>query len=122
MENILVVDDEDAIRQLVKTVLEKAGYVVMEASNGKEASQLLDHLVPDLLITDLFMPEKEGIELIQEVRRRHPKMPIIAISGAQAGQSELYLKMARSLGADYILAKPFPLSTLFQTVKQALGT
>jgi CheY-like chemotaxis protein len=121
MENILVVDDEDAIRQLVKMALEKAGYMVMEACNGKEASQLLGHLVPDLLITDLFMPEKEGIELIQEVRQRHPKIPIIAISGAHSGQSELYLKMARSLGADYILAKPFPLSTLFQTVKQALS-
>ena len=81
---------------------------------------MLEQFVPDLLITDLLMPEKEGIELIQEVRRNHPKMPIIAISGAQTDKTGIYLKMAGSLGADYVLAKPFALKDLLNTVKQAL--
>jgi len=81
MQTILVVDDEDAIRGLIKTTLGIGGYAIREARNGKETSQLLEQFVPDLLITDLLMPEKEGIELIQEVRRSHPKIPIIAISG-----------------------------------------
>jgi CheY-like chemotaxis protein len=87
MRTILVVDDEDAIRGLLKSTLGMAGYIVWEACNGKEASQLLEQFVPDLLITDLLMPEKEGIELIQEVRRSHPKIPIIAISGAQTDKT-----------------------------------
>jgi CheY-like chemotaxis protein len=120
MQTILVVDDEDAIRGLIKTTLEMAGYTVRGACNGKEASQLLEQFMPDLLITDLLMPEKEGIELIQEVRARYPKMPIIAISGAQTEKTGLYLKVAGSLGADYTLSKPFALKDLLQTVKQVL--
>jgi DNA-binding response OmpR family regulator len=121
MRTILVVDDEDAIRGLIKDFLGIGGYIIREACNGKDASQLLEQFVPDLLITDLLMPEKEGIELIQEVRRSHPKMPIIAISGAQTDKTGIYLKMAGSLGADYVLAKPFALKDLLTTVKQALS-
>jgi CheY-like chemotaxis protein len=121
MKSILVVDDEAAIRQLIKTALGVGGYDVRVASHGKEASQILEHFVPDLLITDLLMPEKEGIELIQEVRAHHPNMRIIAISGAQTEKTGLYLKVAGSLGADYTLAKPFALKDLINTVKQALG-
>lgn len=121
MHNILVVDDEDAIRGLINITLTNAGYNVLEAQNGKVASRLLAQDVPDLLITDLLMPEKEGIELIQEVRTHYPKLPIIAMSGAQTEKTGLYLKMAGSLGADYTLAKPFALADLLRTVQQALN-
>jgi DNA-binding response OmpR family regulator len=120
MHNILVVDDEDAIRGLINITLTNVGYSVLEAHNGKVASRLLAQDVPDLLITDLLMPEKEGIELIQEVRTHYPKLPIIAMSGAQTEKTGLYLQMAGSLGADYTLAKPFALAELLRTVQQAL--
>ncbi len=121
MQNILVTEDEDSLRNLITIILRQEGYVVWEARNGKEASQLLGQFVPDLLITDLVMPEKEGMELIREVRTLHPKMPIIAISGAQAAQPGSYLKMAKSLGANYELAKPFTPGELLGLVIEALG-
>jgi CheY-like chemotaxis protein len=121
MKNILVVDDEHAIRQILNLTLKQAGYVVSEACNGNAASQVLEQSLPNLLITDLSMPEKEGTELIQEVRALYPDIPIIAMSGAQIDKTEINLKMADLPGIDYLLAKPFSLNALLQTVKQALG-
>jgi DNA-binding response OmpR family regulator len=121
MQNILIADDEEMIRNLINLILKQEGYSVQVARNGQEASQLLNQSVPELLITDLVMPEKSGTQLIQEVRRQHPAIPIIAISGAQADQPDIYLKMADSLGADYLLAKPFSPSILLLTVRKALG-
>jgi DNA-binding response OmpR family regulator len=117
MRNILVVDDEAAIRQLIHSFLKTEGFVIWEAGDGKMASQILEQSVPDLLITDLILPEKEGIELIQLVRTLHPKMPIIAMSGA----APINLKMAHSLGANEILLKPFTSHELLNSVKKALG-
>src|SRR5436190_19632533 len=101
MKNILVVDDEAAIRLVLNLALKQAGYVVREACNGKEASQLLEQSLPDLLITDLSMPEMEGTELIQEVRTLYPGMPIIAMSGELMDTTGSYIKTGDLSGADY---------------------
>ncbi|MBI3653002.1 MAG: response regulator [Acidobacteria bacterium] len=121
MQDILVVDDEEVVRNLIKGILEYAGYEVRVARNGKEATSLLELGVPDLLITDLSMPEKPGNMLIEEVRTNQPAIPIIAISGAPTLQPGIYLRIAKSLGADYIMAKPFSTADLLRTVRRALS-
>ena len=121
MKNILVVDDESAIRLILNLALKQAGYDVSEACDGKEASQLLEQRQPDLLITDLSMPEMEGGDLIQEVHTLYPDMPIIAMSGDLLDKIGINIKTGDSSGADYLLTKPFSVNDLMQTVKHAFG-
>jgi DNA-binding response OmpR family regulator len=120
LQTILVVEDDEQVRAFIKTVLKQAGYLVMTARNGQEASQFLEQCEPHLLITDLAMPQKPGNVLIEEVRTHHPAIPILAISGALTAQPGIYRKIARSLGANYLLAKPFSHDDLLQMVKGAL--
>ena len=111
---ILVVDDEERIRTLMQEVLVSAGHHVLAAAGVRTALELLaQHQSLDLVITDLVMPDKEGIELIREIRGRYPQVKIIAVSGAFGGQ---FLKTAEYLGADATLAKPFQQETLLETV------
>jgi CheY-like chemotaxis protein len=118
VKTILVVDDEDAIRELFQDLLSAAGYQVLVASDGRQAVDLLRRgMTPDLLITDLVMPNQEGIETIQAVRQQFPKMKIIAMSGAFGGQ---FLRMAKLLGADATLMKPIQVDQLCVTVDQVL--
>ena len=121
MQTILVVDDDEQVRDFIRTVLKQTGYFVEAVRNGNEAGQFLAHREPDLLITDMSMPHKAGNQLIQEVRANHPRVPIFAISGAITAQPGIFLKLAKSLGADYILAKPFSHDDLLRVVKRALG-
>ena len=115
---ILVVDDEAAVRRCLRAVLEEAGYLVAEAANGREAIEELQRAKPDLVITDLVMPEQEGIETIQALRQAHPSIGIIAISGAGEGR---YLPMARLLGADATLPKPASPEQVLAEVERILG-
>src|SRR4030043_421440 len=96
-KTILVVEDEENVLSAVKDTLENAGYAVAVATNGKEGIGLFDSLAPDLVITDINMPEVEGIELIRGLSSHTPKVPIIAMSGDVIGAS--FLKAARLLGA-----------------------
>jgi PAS domain S-box-containing protein len=114
---ILVVDDEPAVRSFLRLALESAGYSVEEASNGKDAIAWIGRGAPDLVITDLVMPEKEGIETIETLRRSHPKLPILAISGAWGGS---YLKIAAHLGANAVLSKPVNPEELVSQVGEIL--
>ena len=115
---ILVVDDEPGVRLFLRTVLENAHYEVLEASNGKEAlTQTADHRV-QLVITDLVMPELEGIETIQALRRSLPEVPIIAMSGAFEGQ---FLRVAKAMGAKAILTKPLDPELLLAQVAEVLA-
>ncbi len=101
---VLVVDDDADTRYQLRTGLSSAGYRVLEAGNGAEGlAQIAAHPVK-LVITDLFMPEKDGLELIAELRRSHPEIKILALSGAH---ENTFLKLASSLGADVVLPKPF---------------
>jgi CheY-like chemotaxis protein len=120
LQTILVVEDDEQVRAFIKTVLKQAGYLVMTARNGHEASQFLEQCEPNLLITDLAMPQKTGNVLIEEVRTHHPAIPILAISGGLTAQLGIYRKIARSLGDNYLLAKPFSQDDLLQMVKGAL--
>ncbi len=103
---VLLVDDDPAVRDSVALVLTEAGFAVEEAANGVEAMRQLEQQLPDLVITDILMPHKEGIECIREIRSLAPDVPVIAISGGGGGRAD-YLRMAGLLGAAAVLAKPF---------------
>lgn len=115
---ILVVDDDAAIRSLFHKILARAGYRVMEAADGAQALAAMSEGGVDLVITDLVMPEKEGIETIVEIRKSYPQVKIAAVSGAFGGK---YLEAASLLGADAALAKPVSEETLVDTVRRLLG-
>jgi CheY-like chemotaxis protein len=120
---ILVIDDELDIRSLVSRILRQAGYEVIEASNGNEGTRLFRENLPDLLITDIIMPEKEGIETIMELRRDFPNLKTIAISGGgKALGRDACLQMAKGLGANRTLAKPFSRQELLEAVQDVLET
>jgi len=114
---ILVADDEPAVRGFLRAVLEQRGYEVIEAANGKQALQWVRAGQVDVVITDLVMPEQEGIETIRTLRRDLPGVGIIAISGAFGGQ---FLKTAQMLGADAVLSKPVSAELLLARMAEAL--
>ncbi len=117
---ILVVDDENSIRLLLKIALEKRGYQVSEAENGKIAINYLQRHPADLMIIDMIMPEKEGIETIREVRKTNAKIKIIAVSGGGLLGPDAYLMLAGTLGADATMPKPIALKDLLQQVSSLL--
>ena len=121
MANILVIDDEAPMRRFVVMALEKQGHVVAEAAEGAEALRVLAERRIDLVITDLLMPETDGIETIMELRRLYPAIKIIAISGGGEYQSGVgFLRAAESLGADRTLTKPFEFKQLIPAVEGLL--
>jgi len=118
---ILVVDDEEQVRTIIRQMLESSRYEVIEAPDGKVALWLFKEKPADLIIADLIMPEKEGLETIEELRKDYPDAKIIAISGGGLGDKGQYLDMAKESGADSTLAKPFEKEALLNAVKEALG-
>ncbi len=121
IRNILVVEDDEQMRSMIRQMLESAGYSVMEAPDGKVALWLFKEMSADLIIIDIIMPEKEGLETIMEFRRDFPDVKIISISGGGLGDPEQYLSMAKKMGADHTLAKPFEKDELLKVVKDLLG-
>lgn len=117
---ILVVDDDPLVRSSLQDFLSDAGYSVATASDGVEAAQRFKEAKPDLVVTDIIMPEKDGIETILDLRRRSPALRIIAISGGGRSRSTDFLTMAEKLGADATLAKPFDQGELIALVKRLL--
>jgi len=119
---ILLVDDDDAIRGMLRRMLVSAGFEVEEAANGNVALAAYGRQPSDLVITDLVMPEKDGLETITELRRLDPAVKIIVMSGG--GRSlepdQLYLESARSVGALRVLSKPFSASALLKAVSDVL--
>lgn len=120
MADILVVDDEDLARFTLREILESSGHQVREAANGAEALEHVHKALPNLIITDIIMPEKEGIETIVAIKRDHPKLKIIAISGGGRTRNLDFLKLAERFGADAILAKPFSEDELMDKVNALL--
>ncbi|HEX2975083.1 MAG TPA: response regulator [Bacteroidales bacterium] len=121
MAKILVFDDEPSILLMLKKLLERAGHEVEVALNGKEGMALFEKNKPDLLITDIIMPEKEGLETIFELRRRYPELKIIAISGGGRIGPDGYLPGAKLLGANAAFTKPIIPREFLQTVSELLG-
>ena len=121
MARILVTDDNVRLRTAIRDILTQAGYEVETAGNGIEACQILGRVPVDLLITDIVMPEKEGIQTIAGLHRERPDLRIIAMSGDGSDGASFYLEMAREFGADVTLSKPFSRAQLLEAVEGLLG-
>jgi DNA-binding response OmpR family regulator len=115
---ILVIDDEEAVRHLLRLCLEEAGYIVSEAPNGRKGVHAFRNAPTDLVITDIYMPERDGLEVIECLRRSRPTVKILVISGASGTMD--YFKLARAAGAS-ALRKPFALQTLLSQVAFLIG-
>jgi len=109
---VLLIDDDAALLKLMADAFTAAGYTTLTAENGRKGLNLLDSYQPDLVVTDIVMPEMEGIGAILQIRRRPRPPKIIAISGAGFGGRRDYLSWAKHLGADEVLAKPFRMSQI----------
>lgn len=120
MSRILIIDDEPAIRTVLQTLLMREGYAVTCAKNGKSGLDSFVSDKPDMVITDIIMPEKEGIETIQTIRKADPLIPIIAISGGGRAGNVDFLPLAAKYGATATLSKPFGATALLDLVRSVL--
>jgi len=121
MKRILVIDDDMQMRQMLTLTLERAGYVVVEAPNGEEGLMLYRQDPTDLVITDIIMPEKDGVETIVELRRDFPDAKIIAISGGSRGiDSQGCLSYVKGLGVSHVFIKPFDRKELLDVIQEQL--
>jgi CheY-like chemotaxis protein len=121
MPRILLVDDDESFRPMLHETLERFGYEVVVAVNGNEALDRYRERPADLVLTDVIMPEKEGLETIREIRREWPDAKIIAMSGGGRTTPENYLKMAQNMGAAKVLTKPFSNRDLLDAIEGVLG-
>ncbi len=122
MAIIIVIDDQDDVRKIVRCQLASAGYDVLEAANGCEGLALCRKHKPALVVSDIFMPVKDGIETIRELRREQPAVKIIAMSGCDPFRRAHYLDAAKKLGADAALGKPWRAAELLATVALLLAS
>ena len=121
MPRILLIEDDEPLRDTLRKTFVRAGYEVDDAPNGTAALQAYRRQRSDVVITDIVMPVKEGLETISELRRLAPDAKIIAISGGAIGSADDYLVMARHLGASRILAKPFSGDEILAMVADVLA-
>lgn len=121
MARILLIDDEELVLSTLQAALSKAGHEVVTAKNGTDGLAAFRRQPVDLVITDIIMPDKEGIETIIEMRRQTATLPIIAISGGGQSHKSMFLQAAGTLGATRTLAKPFSPSQLVEMVADCLG-
>lgn len=120
MSRILIIDDEQPIRSVLRRVLERAGHEVGEADDGQAGLKQIAASSFDLVVTDIVMPKMEGIEFIFQVHREQPGLKVIAVSGGGRVAPKAYLDMARSAGAVSVLVKPFTIEELLAAVDAAL--
>lgn len=120
MAKILLIDDDEDLRPMLVKFLKERGHEMCEAANGREGLELIANGPVDLVITDLVMPEQEGVETIRSLRADYPAVRVIAISGLTR-RSDFYLKLAAKFGADRTLLKPFALENLGLAVDQVLA-
>lgn len=121
MERILVVDDDASIRTVLRNILEHEGYDVIVAPNGKVAIELNRQKQADLVITDILMPEKDGVETIVELKEEYPKTRLIAMSGGGHLGPEFYLQIAKTLGVTGIFGKPIEREKLLALIRESVG-
>jgi len=123
-KSILVVDDVDGVRRELTLLLEEEGYDVDQAANGKEALNFLQEYPIDLVVTDILMPDVDGIILIKEIKEKYPQIKVIAISGGgkliKLEGEHNYLSSAKLIGANAVLKKPFNSDELLVLVKSLL--
>ena len=116
MPRVLVIDDEPLLRSTVVTILTRAGFSVEEASDGAVGIAMVHKNPPDVVITDIFMPNRDGIEVVMELKRSYPRTKIIAITGGVQQSRREIASAAKSLGAHHILQKPFEREALLEAV------
>ncbi len=114
MKTILVVDDEDSIRESLRMLLGNKGYRVVTAENGREGIGEIERSTPDLILTDISMPDMEGIEFLKTVRSKNKDLPVIVMSGHATGTK--FFKAAALLGATATLKKPFSAAALYEAI------
>jgi CheY-like chemotaxis protein len=117
MTHILLVDDDDHFRTMLRITLQRLGYTVSEADNGSKAINMYRQEPYDAVFMDLIMPEKEGIETIAEIRRERPDAKIIAMSGGGRMNANDILSVAKAMGANQALAKPFSNESMMRALK-----
>jgi YesN/AraC family two-component response regulator len=120
MALILIIDDEPQIRSMLKLMLERDGYEVAEAPDGIEGIKVYRQKPADLIITDLIMPNKDGIGMIIDLKKEFPNVKIIAMSGGGLNKPEGYLRGAKKLGAACTLTKPIDRDEMLRTIKDVL--
>jgi DNA-binding response OmpR family regulator len=121
MASILVIEDDQEVRDYLVAVLSRAGHAVSSATNGRDGVDKFRSDPVQVVITDIIMPEKDGIETILDLRREHPSLKVIAISGGGRSTPENYLHSARLLGADKAIRKPFKNEEILEAVKELAG-
>ena len=121
MQTILIIEDDTDLRKMLAKLLERENYRVLEAGTGLEAIQIIDYYIPQLVITDIIMPDQDGIGTINLLKKNHPGIKIIAISGGGRMLSEDYPKIAKMLGADHTFKKPFDNKEFVLKVKELLN-
>ncbi len=120
VKKILLIEDDMQFQSFVEEVLKAEGYQVFLAEDGIQGSQMVKEVIPDLIITDLLMPQKDGVRLITEIKSSHPQIPIIAMSGGSSFFSPAFLEAAATLGASETLPKPFLGEQLLELVDKCL--
>jgi DNA-binding response OmpR family regulator len=120
-KRILIIDDDLAVRDTLIAILEERGYEVITAVNGQQGLAVFRRERPDLLVTDIVMPVKEGLQTIREIREEWPDMKIIAISGGSRTQRHDFLEIARQLGAWDVVVKPFDPDDFLARIDRCLG-
>ncbi|MEO5864397.1 MAG: response regulator [Nitrospiraceae bacterium] len=120
MPSILIIDDDDSLRDSLRRTLHKEGYTIMEASEGGRGLKQLERQPVDVILLDMFMPDKDGLETIGVLRRTHPGIRIIAMSGGGFKGTVDVLHVAKKLGVRRTLAKPFTREQLFDALREEL--
>ena len=120
MGSILIIEDDTEVRNMLKIMVQRAGFLVQTAKNGLEGVNAFRRSPSDIVITDIVMPEKEGLETILELREYYPDVKIIAISGGGRHDAKNYLQSAKDFGADYIFDKPFRQKEILAAIKDLL--
>ena len=121
MARILIIDDEPQIRSMLRLMLERGGYEVAEATDGIEGIRQYRENPADLILTDLIMPNKDGIGMIIDLKKEFPQVKIIAMSGGGVNRPEGYLDGAKKLGATRTLTKPIDRDEMLKAVKETLN-
>lgn len=120
MAKVLIADDEASVLEVMRRILQIDGHEVIEARDGEEALRKIRSEKPDVAVIDLFMPRKEGLETIMQLRKSSPELKIIAISGGNPTHGMSFLEMATRLGAHRTMSKPFSMEEMRNTVADLL--
>ncbi len=120
MKKILIIDDDDIFRTMVHQLLQRSGYEVFTAEDGKQGFTLFQEKAPHLIVTDIVMPEQEGIETIRAIRASNATLPIIAVSGGGRLHPDSYLPLAKAMGAQKTFSKPFDNLEFLDAVEELL--